>query len=208
MFLRSLTGASHGQPPQPRRHPLPCRAASRARCPLRRGPARGRRTVRGDRRAGRQPHALAPAADEPVAGHHPQRDGRPDRRRPAVRPAHLRRPAAHRPGAAPVRRRPAAFRRTGRGRTRGDNRGTRRVGPQSRGYAGRGQFHAVRPVAGRRPRARAEIRRCDPAYRVRPAWPWPCSRRPGERRRPRREPGDRNAGRACRRRASSRRPTT
>ena len=67
--------------------PLP----PRSRRPVR-GPARNRRTIRRNRRTGRQPHPGAPPAHEPVAGHDPQRDGRPDRRRAAVR-ARIPRPA-------------------------------------------------------------------------------------------------------------------
>ncbi len=49
-------------------------------------------------------------------------------------------------------------------------------GPQPGGHAGRGQLHAVRPVAGRRPGAGAEIRRARSATssssRSVPAAPW------------------------------------
>ena len=57
------------------------RAAAAAAWPgraIRRGTAGNRRAICRHRRAGWLPHPRAPPAHEPVAGHDPQRDGRPD----------------------------------------------------------------------------------------------------------------------------------
>ena len=161
--------------------------------PLRRGAAGDRRAIRRNRRAGRQPHPVPPAADEPLAGHHPQRHGRPHRGRPAVRAAHLRRPSADRPGPAAVRRRPAEFRRAVGGGTGHDLRRARRLRPQPGGHAGGGEHHAVRPVGRGRAGAGAEIGGRAAAYRVRAAGIGPRTGDPGQRRGPGGEPGDRDA---------------
>ena len=156
----SADGAEAGHSGSSRGGTSGCGAtAGRARCPFGRDPARDRRAVCRDRRAGGQPHALAAAADRAVAGDHPQRDGRPHRCRPAVRTAHLGRTAADRAGAAAVRRWLAAVRRACRGRARDDQRRTRRGGAQPRGHAGRGG------------------QPCCPGCRPPPGWCWRRNRR-------------------------------
>src|SRR6516162_3453903 len=58
---------SYGHPTQLRQHAVPRRATGRPGRPLGCRPAGNCRAVRGDRRAGWQPNALSPTADEPVA---------------------------------------------------------------------------------------------------------------------------------------------
>ena len=142
---------------------------------------------------------VAPLPHGAVAGDHPQRDGGPDRRRAAVRPAHLGRAAADRARPAAVRRRPAAIRRARRGGA--GARSPPRSAPRGAAWRTRlaeASAHArpaCRPPPGwcwRRNREGALQ-----AHRVRPARLRAGAGGAGGGRRAGGEPGDRDARRAA-----------